>query len=644
MMKNYICILAIAGAALVSCNTEEFTDRDGTPDAIGEPIVIGPSVVDTKVLINNDSDIQAKGISLYGWTFFDTENPELPTFVMNDLTLEHSGSTWDYSPHQYWISNTTHYGFAGIWPHMTSRNDRDFIPTPLETSYSGDEWSHNTTPFDDAFITDDVVRNVICAVLPGNAYLTNVVEEMLGGYVDVPASQYGKPVTMPMEHALCAFRFRVRNLTENPICLHNWYMTGLQTHADMIATIIGGLADGTHTQILHRIEDGRFLNIRHAPVEVTHSRDFILIKTVDADGNVSSQDFEELNDIKEGGVKMSDEEFAAANPHWLGCVDSAPGDNNYKYIVISQKLPEISVDSVARTAEMPGVIAKYQAKYPNYSKQIYWGVDKNMHVNNYYVPLAYERGSVLMDYDNDGVRGDADDYAMNVRVYECRSHMVQCNTSGEPSASGTWYYPNGGIYMPVSATNEANLYSPYFMSSESHTGPIEDWKEGMGVAIDERVPSHANPDGTYSIFRWEANNGRNNYSEGHEQFNNYRWPATNITEAIEHYNAKDEIYPLSVRGGDLANALNDDGYVTMFPQDISKLVFHLWTASKVVSGSTEQDYYHAPDHRTFNVGDFTVDHEWKSGYKYDYLITVTTDRIMITLDVEPWKERHATLQ
>lgn len=621
--KSYILIFCSL-AALVSCVKE--LDQQGSDRQISEgtPIIFDPSVMPVKSMVESDEDLQSQNMSLYGWTFLDKDDPELPSFTMNDQTMWHTGGgNWDYSPHQYWITNTQKYGFATIWPRFISRNDRDFHPSELTAT---------TTPFDDSFISDDVVRNVIALVIPGNAYLTNILNEVMGGYVEVPKADYGKTVNIPMEHALCAFRFRVRNLTDNPICLTNWHMTGLKTHADMVSVIIGGKADGTHTQILHRIEDARFLNIRHAPVEVTHSRDFILIKTLDSEGNLGTQAYEDLAD----GDK-DDNTFASLHPNWQGCVDPAPGDNNYKYIVISQKLPESSLDG----SDIETVRGKYQTKYPNYSKQIYWGEAKNMHVSNYYVPLAYERGASLMDFDGDGVRGDVGDYDLKVKVYECRSHMVRCDNNGDPSNSGTRYYPNGGIYMPVSSTNEANLYSPYFMSSESHTTPIEDWRESMGAINSPSLTnSHANDDGTYSVFRWDALNS-----------SALRWPATIITDAIEHYKNGhkpeefSDCYPLSVRGGDLANALNKDGYVTMFPQDISKLEFCFETSPKVISsGGVEQDYYSAPVKRTVHVADFTKNHEWVSGYKYDYLITVTTDKILVTLDVEPWKERHSVLE
>ena len=626
--KHYI-LIACALMVLTSCVRDvDVTAGNNGDTSQGTPIMFGPTVVPVKSMVEDNATLQTKNMSLYGWTFLDPADPDLPFFTMNDFTMWFGGGYWDYTPHQYWVTNTNKYGFAAIWPRFISRNDRDFKPTDLTST---------TTPFDDTFISDDVVRNVIALVIPGNAYLTNILDEIMGGYVEVPKADYGKTVDIPMEHALCAFRFRVRNLTEKPICLTNWHMTGLKTHADMASVIIGGKADGTHTQILHRIEDARFLNIRHAPVEVTHSRDFILIKTLDEEGNLGTQTYEDLAD----GDK-DDNTFASLHSNWQGCVDPAPGDNNYKYIVISQKLPESSLDG----SDIDAVKTKYQTKYPNYSKQIYWGVAKNMHVNNYYVPLAYERGASLMDFDGDGVRGDVDDYNLKVKVYECRSHMVRCNDSGEPSDTGGRYYPNGGIYMPVSSTNEANLYSPYFMSSESHTTPIEDWKESMGAINSASLTnSHTNADGTYSVFRWTACNDKQTHAEGEEGFNSQRWPATIITDAIANAAADNEIYPLSVRGGDLATALNKDGYVTMFPQDISKLEFSFETAPKVIStGGVEQDYYTAPVKRTVHVADFTKNHEWVSGYKYDYLITVTTDKILVTLDVEPWKERHSVLE
>ncbi len=630
--KHYI-LIGCALMALASCVRDVDVTSGNNGDTQGTPIKFGPTVVPVKSMVEDDQTLQTQSMSLYGWTYLDPVDRNLPFFVMNDFTMWFDGSYWDYTPHQYWVTNTDKYGFAAIWPRFISRNDRDFKPTEL---------TEETTPFDDSFISDDVVRNVISLVIPGNAYLTNILNEIMGGYVEVPKADYGKTVNIPMEHALCAFRFRVRNLTENPICLTNWHMTGLQTHADMMAVIIGGKADGTHTQILHRIEDARLLEssgpgiwIEHAPVEVTGIRDKIKIKTMDAEGNVS----------------------ASASTDWIECADPTSGENNYKYIVISQKLPEsfhkdsesASLDSGKETEKnnyKEEVKNKYKTKYPNYSQEIYWGWDKNMHVDNFYVPLAYERGASLMDFNGNGIRGDKGDYDLNVHVYECRSHMVRCDNNGNPSSTGARYYPNGGIYMPVSSTNEANLYSPYFMSSESHTGPVEDWRESMGpINSSSLTNSHTNSDGTFSVFRWEANNGNNTLGTTDPNYNNYRWPATIITEAIANATADNGVFPLSVHGGDLANALNKDGYVTMFPQDISKLEFCFETSPKVINTSgVEQDYYSAPVKRTVHVADFTENHEWVSGYKYDYLITVTTDKILVTLDVEPWKERESILE
>ena len=46
---------------------------------------------------------------------------------------------------------------------------------------------------------------------------------------------------------------------------------------------------------------------------------------------------------------------------------------------------------------------------------------------------------------------------------------------------------------------------------------------------------------------------------------------------------------------------------------------------------------------SFSPKNYTPGGEWLSGYKYDYIITVSSSSISVQLDVEPWNEREILL-
>lgn len=598
MKVRYILYFASI-LAVCSCVNEKLdTDvSNGKSDENGNVIKFNPSVNPlTKAhnIIDSTEDMQHGDMSLYGWTFV-TGRAE-PAFAINNLPLVYDRVTrgeWDYTPHQYWIPSVNTYGFGAIWPYKITRNDPLMAPS--------------ADPAGDIFHADDVMRNDIVEIKPTDAYLTHALEDVLVGYKIVEPEDFGEDVTFPMEHAMSAFRIRVRNLTDSPLVLTNWYFIGLKCHIDMTALLIGRNAQGEASQVYSRVSDQMFVDLIHAPVGQTDREPY---------------DF----------VKLHIDETGAYNPskvsEFIKCEDPSNTPNNYKYLVISQKLAES--DAVGATDRSEELKTQYAGMgYTNYSRHIYWGraEGKGMENDHYFMPFVYEKGATMFDYNGDGVRDNKElDGAGNpirVRVYECRSHFYQ---------QGDDYKANGGIFMPVSAENEALLYSPYFSSSENSTGVnIEDWKEIHGP-IASREPSHLNSDGSYSVFRWVADNS-NPYAP------------TNLTTAIANYNAKNETYPASVGDGDLKDALNDDGYVLAFPQDIANLEMHLTTAS--VKGTPGDDMTavvcSAPVERKVSFRQAMDIPEWRPGYKYDYLVTITSESITITLDLEPWHDKDIIL-
>lgn len=579
--------------AVCSCVNEKF-DRgvgDKTPEG-GNEIRFCPDVrsfTKAQNMVNSVEKMQTEDMSLYGWTFVSGRAE--PAFAINNLPLIYNRITpgeWDYAPHQYWIPSANEYGFGALWPYAVTRNDVI--------------WTPSADPAGDHFRADDVVRNDIVDVGPVDAYLTHAIEDVMVGYKIVASADFGAPVEIPMEHAYSAFRVRVRNLTETPLVLTNWYLTGLKTHIDMTALIIGRTAEGYASQVYTRIPDKMFIGeaFIHAPVGQTDVEPYGFIKLrIDADGNYSS----------------------SAESALIKCEDPSNTPNNYKYLVISQRLQES--DPVGGTDRTESLKAQYAGNgYGNYSKNLYWGraEGKGMNNDHYFMPFAYQKGATMFDFNGDGIRDNKED-GIKVRVYECRSHFYQ---------SGGDYKADGGIWFPVSSENEAILYSPYFSSSERSTGNIEDWKESMG-AIASRTPSHSNSDGSYSIFRWDADHSN-------------PYPPTDLTAAIANYNAGNNTYPASVTSGDLMAALNDDGYVLVFPQDVSNLEMTFTTASEKGTHTSMSDLVcNAPVERKVLFRQAMDIPEWKPGYKYDYLVTITSESIMITLDLEPWHDKDIDL-
>lgn len=605
-MKAKHLIYFASVLTVLSCSRQGMDIDDSRRDAAEDnAISFAPTVrplSKAKVIVDDVADMQEKDMSLYGWTF--VSNRTEPAFAISNLPLIYNRLTpgqWDYAPHQYWIPSVDSYGFGAIWPYKVTRND------PI--------WTPSDDPANDSFRADDVVRNDIVDIGPVNAYLTRALDDVLVGYKVVEPADFGKTVEFPMEHAMSAFRIRVRNLTDRPLVLANWYLLNLRCHIDMTALIIGRTAEGYASQVYTRVPDDMFVGeeMIHAPVGQTNVEPYDFIKLhIDESGNFDAG-------------KTSD---------YIKCEDPSNTPNNYKYLVISQRL--IESDPLGGTDNTATVKATYAGMgYTNYSKQIYWGraEGKGMNNDHYFMPFVYQKGATMYDFNKDGIRDnkelDGDGNPIKVRVYECRSHFFQ------PSGSSD-YKVNGGIYMPVSSEQEALLYSPYFLSSSKNKGNIQDWNETMEAinssSWDTSPNNHANADGTYSIFRWDENDGE-------------AFAPTDLTTAIANYNAKNNIYPPSVTSGDLINALNDDGYVLAFPQDVSDLEMNFMTAT-VVNGTPEEMedvVCDAPVGRTVKFRQAMDIPEWKPGYKYDYLVTITSTSIVITLDIEPWHDKDIKL-
>lgn len=615
-MKAKHLIYFASVLTVLSCSRQGMDIDDSRRDtAEDNAISFAPTVrplSKAKVIVDSVADMQKKDMSLYGWTF--VSNRTEPAFAISNLPLIYGRLTpgqWDYAPHQYWIPSVDRYGFGAIWPYKVTRND------PI--------WTPSDDPANDSFRADDVVRNDIVDIGPVNAYLTRALDDVLVGYKVVEPTDFGKTVEFPMEHAMSAFRIRVRNLTDSPLVLANWYLLNLRCHIDMTALIIGRTAEGYASQVYTRVPDKMFVGgngnvddqMIHAPVGQTDREPYDFIKLrIDENGNYN----------------------LSAKSDYIKCEDPSNTPNNYKYLVISQRL----VEKDASTDNTDEVKTHYEEKYPNYSQNIYWGraEGKGMDNDHYFMPFVYQKGATMYDFNKDGIRDnkelDGDGNPIKVRVYECRSHFFQ------PSGSSD-YKVNGGIYMPVSSEQEALLYSPYFLSSSRNKGNIQDWSESMAAINNSsywegegRAYNHKNADGTYSIFRWDEDD-------------DHAFPPTYLSSAIENFNAKktkdEDGYPPSVTSGDLISALNDDGYVLAFPQDVSDLEMNFMTATVVNGTPAEMEAVvcDAPVARTVKFRQAMDIPEWKPGYKYDYLVTITSTSIVITLDIEPWHDKDIKL-
>lgn len=605
--------------------------RNESPVAEMTPISVSASIEPrsgTKSnMVHNLQDIINSGnsLSLYSYAHFDGEDS--PVSILENAKLSYDGAGWAYNPVQYWIESAADYHFSAVYPFLQGRLSPSFTYPTTSDAYIL-TIQPSIYPVYEKWSAEDYAQGNIIYNMSTTLYLTNPTQDVMFGDSRIYPAQFGDNVNIDLRHAACAVRFRIRNLSEKPFALTNWYMTGLKNHSDMVIYILGCEEQYDPLRFMTIVTDNRIDKIKITSFGQTDAKD---------------------------SVKFQGQDY------WTLCADGgvAPGaEGYYKYVMLSSRLEEEGKDHnlsyshsddgltitysdgtgtwtdpeefMKNSRGYKDAVAAVKTRYsglPHYREQIFWGPAHNLDVDNFFIPLVYEHGAQIIDFDRNQTRGNDGDYDLKIHQFECRSHMFQ-------QSAGVWK-ANGGLYLPVNGDNYANLYSPYFFSAEAHTSIQGDWKEGMTIGrwSDADPNYNQNQDGKQrSVFLWTADNSN----------------PTNpllLTDCIAHSTSGDHVYSPSVQGGDLANVLDDKGYVLMYPQTLEHLEFNFFVAPDVnaTGNPATASYNAAPSYHKFNVRDYTPDGEWRSGYTYDYIITVSTSAITMKLDVEPWHEREINM-
>jgi len=633
-MRKKLIYIFLAAGVLSSCAKDDSDVGKGNESPMTEmvPISVSASIESTSGtksnMVHDLQDIINSGnsLSLYSYAHFGGDDS--PVSILENAKLSYEGGGWTYNPVQYWMESADDYHFSAVYPFLQGRLSPSFeYPTAADAYVLSLQPS--VYPIYEKWSAEDYAQGNIIYNMTTTLYLTNPTQDVMFGDAMAYPAQFGNNVDIDLKHAACAVRFRIRNLSEKPFALTNWYMTGLKNHADMVIYIIGCEEQYDPLRYMTIVTDSRINELRITSFGQTGAKD---------------------------SVKF------AGDSHWTLCADAgvAPGnDEYYKYVMLSSRLKEVgktynlswthSEDGLTVTYSdgsgttwtdpkefmnssqgYKDAVAAVKALYSgltHYKEQIFWGPAHNLDVDNFFMPLVYERGAQITDFNRNQTRGDSGDYDLKIHQFECRSHMFQ-------QSVGVWK-ANGGLYLPVNGDNYANLYSPYFFSAEAHTSIQGDWKEGMETTRwSETDPNYnQNEDGKQrSVFLWTADNSN---------------PTTPLllNTCITHSAAGDKVYSPSVQGGDLANVLDDKGYILMYPQTVENLEFNFFVAQdKNATGNpATASYDTAPSCHKFKVKNYTPDGEWRSGYTYDYIITVSTSAITMKLDVQPWNEREINL-
>lgn len=627
-----------------SCMREDILDPGaGSSDPstdVQMPITVSASTIShsgvKSTLIWDLDGLKNSGHDISFHAYANFEGNSTLTSILDNARLHWTGSSWTYQPLQYWKLTADSYHFSAIHPYAQGRLSPSFTyPTGDDEYLLG--LQPKVYPMYERWAAEDYAQGAIVYKVSKNLYLTTSMDDIMFGEANVLPSQYGSDVNIPLEHAGTAVRFRIRNLSDSPFALTNWYMTGLKNHCDMVIHVL----------------------------DCPDQYDPLRCMTVVPDQKIS-----EVKVTSFGQSDAKDSVKFVGSSDWVICADGgvSPGhDDYYKYVVLSSRMKEVgatyglththSEDGLtityydgtgaswtdpkkfmAESQKYKDAVAAiqtiYQYTFPNYGKNIFWGPAHYLDADNFFIPFVYEYGAQIMDFDFDQERGDADDYALKIHQFECRSHMYPKDNP---------IHANGGLYLPVSGDNYAVLYSPYFFSAESHTTVTGDWKEGMGDAT--TTP--------HTPYRWNDDDSDYNVNENGKQRSVFLWTADNVNPTtpmdvetcIEHFNAGDKQYTASVAGGDLANTLNDWGYLLLYPQKIDSLEFHFFTSKdiKATGDPATAEYSGTPVHHSFNLKKYTPGGEWLSGYNYDYTITVSSSDILMRVDVEPWNEREIDL-
>jgi len=628
MKRIDILLLLLLSAMVLSCKKEVPTATEGESDA-AEPILVGAIPAREGKWTKNNiiydyASLIASGKPLSLYSYAKYEGYPYAVSVLANAKLEYSAGSWTYKPLQYWVKSASEYGFFAAFPYVQSRLDPNFrFPT------QADEWMlgtyPNIYPIYETWSAEDYAHGNIVRKESKTLYLTVANEDIMFGGSIVSPSSFGESVDIPVGHATCAVRFSVRNLSEKPFALTNWYMTGLKNHADMSIYIIDCPEE----------DPMRFMT---------------LVEDIGLDSV-------KISSFGETGVP---DMFKRTGEDWTYCAeygDVPGGENYYRYVMLSSPLKELGStfglthshsadgktiiykdgsgtewtdpkkfmeESTVYKSAVATVSAPYAQIFKRYGANIFWGPAHYLDADNFFMPAIYKRGVTMIDFNMDGSRGNQGDVDLGIHQFECRSHMFKI--------SGGWK-ANGGIYMPVHSDYLAHLYSPYFLNAESHGAVQGDWKAGMSTdRWNQNDPNF--PYGKQrSVFLWTADTLNPTY------------PAR-VDTCITNMNAVNSHYTPSVKGGDLATVLNDWGYILMYPQTLENLVFNFYTCTDS-SGKGDPKtatYVSKPEQHSFNVKNYTPGGEWLPGYTYNYIITVSSSAISMTVDVQPWNEREIDLK
>jgi len=630
-MKRYLSYFLLTACILTSCN--EAVNPEG-PRTDGEkmPITVSASAESMSGTRSNmifgTDDIISKGKSIGLFSYAQFNGGDEYYSVLDDAEMNYSASNWSYAPVQYWLTSADKYFFAALYPFVQNRFTPYYtFPDPSKEYVLS--LQPNVYPMYEKWAGCDYAHGIIAEKVSTDLYLTNPTEDIMFGETEVSPADFGKNVTIKLGHAATAVRFRIRNLSEQPVALTNWFMTGLKNHADLAVKLIGCPEEYDPLRFMSIVQDNQISELKVAYY------------------NANAQD----------SVKFT------GDSDWTipGDAGQAPGHPDYyKYVLLASRLKETGaskgishthsedgttvtyhaggvdytdrlafVASAAYQTALNEVKSTYSTTFPHYSQHIFWGPALGSCVDAFFIPLIFERGAQILDFDQNRVRDDAGDYALKIHQFECRSHMFEQST-------GVWK-ANGGLYMPVAADKYANLYSPYFFSAEKIVGGsiVGDWKEGMGTTRwNDADPNHnENADGKQrSVFLWTADNTT---------------PTTPLllTNCIANETAGNHVYTTSVQGGDLKDVLDESGYILMYPQDIDNLEFNFFTAPDVnnTGNPATASYTSAPDCHKVSLKKYTPGGEWLSGYAYDYVITIAAGDISMQVFVKPWNEREIKL-
>jgi len=623
MNKRYI-IGFLSAAMLFSCSEKNLSIQEKPSDTIDsdELISVSASVASPQItrassgIIYDYNSLLSTGdsLSLYAIAAFEDDNL---VSILDNVPMWHNGASWTYTPAQHWLPSALKYDFFACYPYTQGRLDPAF-KFPDSNEHYVLSLQPKVYPMYESWGGEDYAKGNIIRKMTKDLYLTNAIYDVMFGETSVSPSDYGKTVKVPLNHCASAVRFSVKNISESALTVTNWYMTGLKNHADMQIYIIGC--------------DEQYEPMRYMVV-------------------LQDSEIDSLRVSNFAGDELDYLWLAGSNGVATICADGGvkPGqDGYYKYVLLSSPLKEtggsnlrhyhnfdgsiiyVANGDTLRSREelknnayyqsvLQGVKNTYSTTFPHYSKTIFWGPEHGLCTDSFFMTIAYKHGAQIIDFSRDQIRGNQADFDMKIHQFECISKVAK---------SGSTLKANGGIYMPVSGSNIAYLYSPYFLNAATFASVTGDWKEGMSPILSNNA----------SVFRVTVDNS------------NIRKPVL-VDSCIARMNRKAPEHTPSVDAGDLQHVLNDWGYLLLYPQTLENLVFNFHTSKatgtlKVSGISVDATYPDGYDNvlHSFCPKDYTPGGEWLSGYTYDYNIVISTSGVSVQVDVEPWNEREINLK